>query len=256
MPHAPDFRLETSAEVGRTRIALAGELDGFGAEALTKAFERAAHAHECDELVLDLQNVSFIDSAGLRAVIEVERTARERNVPLVMTPTSPAVTELLRISGLNQRITLGPQAETPPAQEFAERAVLVLPADPTAPSRARAEVREAMRDLPDDELAVAALLASELVTNAVIHSGPAQDPKVRLLITIARDRLRIDVDDGGPGFDPQRPQPRRPDQGGRGLLLVDQLSSRWGAGPSAEDPARFSVWLELDLGCTAENRLH
>lgn len=255
MGHAPGFRLETSSEDARTTITVSGELDRFGAQELTRVFEHATRPGETSQLVLDMRNVSFIDSAGLRAVIEVEKSARERRVQLEMTPPPSAVTELLRISGLDERLNLGPSPNSTVTDEFSERVVLRLAANPAAPSRARAEIHEAMRQLPGEDIAVAALLTSELITNAVIHAPPGEDGTVRLLITTSPERLRIDVADGGSGFDPKRPQPRRPDQGGRGLLLVDALSGRWGAGPLTEDGFRFGVWFELDLGDAEGGRL-
>jgi len=58
--------------------------------------------------------------------------------------------------------------------------------------------------------------------------------------------IRIEVDDGGPGFDPKAPAQPRPDRG-RGLFLVDRFASRWGTEhvPAAAGP-RFMVWFEFD----------
>ena len=88
-----------------------------------------------------------------------------------------------------------------------------------------------------DFVDAASLLVSELVTNAIVHART--DVELRLM---ADDRmLRAEVSDGNPTF----PSPRRP-MGlagtGRGLLLMDDLASRWGVSPTG---AGKTVWFEL-----------
>lgn len=125
---------------------------------------------------------------------------------------------------------------------------LTLPRDLRAPAQARAEVREAMRAMSIDDRAVAVLLASELVTNAVIHSHSSTEQTIALRIAVTPARVRVEVIDPGPGLDPAR-RPRRPlTPGGGGLALVEHLASRWGAGRVSEIPPRFAVWFELDSG--------
>jgi len=80
--------------------------------------------------------------------------------------------------------------------------------------------------------ATAELLVSELVTNAIRASTIASEPVVRLLLTVDYDGLRISVWDAAPG------RPRRSEQsddaiGGRGLMLVEALSSDYGTYLSA-----------------------
>lgn len=251
MTHQPNFRIETSRKGTSKSIALAGELDGAAAAVLTGAFARALDEHDEGDLILDMEKLSFIDSAGLRAIIHIERAAQERRVPLVVTPPPAPVTELLRTAGLSERLSTGPQpSQTIDDGGFTERVELTLPLDDTAPGRARYEVRELIGDRPDDILAVAALLTSELVTNAVIHPRQPESGGVRLRITTSANRVRVEVFDRGPGFDPERPRRREPDRGGRGLLLVDQLASRWGArhveDGAHDDERGFAVWFELD----------
>lgn len=123
-----------------------------------------------------------------------------------------------------------------------------LPPDLRAPALARAEVREAMRTMSGDDRAVAVLLASELVTNAVIHSHPSEEETIGLLIAVTPTGVRVEVIDPGPGFDPANRPRRLPAPGGGGLLLVERLASGWGAGRVSEMPARFAVWFEIAAG--------
>ncbi|MET8676163.1 SpoIIE family protein phosphatase [Streptomyces sp. NPDC004647] len=90
------------------------------------------------------------------------------------------------------------------------------------------------------------LLASEVVTNALIHAHSEVDVRVREY----RDRLRVEVRDS----DPHPPVPVvfvGPDQpgnqeaeSGRGLLIVEAVASTWGSSPSGRGK---TTWFELDI---------
>jgi anti-sigma regulatory factor (Ser/Thr protein kinase) len=90
-----------------------------------------------------------------------------------------------------------------------------------------------------------ALLVSELVTNSVRHGGADEDDRLELSAHRDGDRLRIEVADRGPGFDPG-PALRRADDeiGGWGLILVERLADRWGV--DRDDDATV-VWFELSV---------
>lgn len=86
----------------------------------------------------------------------------------------------------------------------------------------------------------ALLLVSELVTNAVLHA----DGRPVLDVVVETDRLRISVSDAGRGTpEVQVDNPLLSDHG-RGMLLVDSLSSRWGSEPTG--PGGKRVWFELE----------
>jgi two-component sensor histidine kinase len=81
-----------------------------------------------------------------------------------------------------------------------------------------------------------ALLVSEVVTNAVRHAATVVE-----VHAVYDGRLRVEVSDDGLGW--PRVVHARPDaSGGRGLLIVDELATRWGA-DSLERGKR--VWFEV-----------
>ena len=246
----PNFRIDTLEGQSGLTIKLAGELDSATSRELLERFEQALAALDGRELVIDLDGVSFIDSSGMRALIVIERRAGEERIALAIAPPPAAVTELLQVTGLADRIPLAPRAEdAPPSGPFLERIEIALARDADAPARARAELRQAILGrLSDRDSAAATLLTSELVTNAVIHPGDAVGGSVGLRITTYQDRVRVEVTDEGSGFEPGGLPRRRPrEAGGHGLIVVDGLSSRWGsARRRVAESEGFCVWFELD----------
>ena len=116
-----------------------------------------------------------------------------------------------------------------------------LPANPRSIAEARALVRTAIRswDIPIDA-ETAALLVSELVTNAVTHDRTATGHAwVALEITGNRDQLHVEVRDASPAQPVLHAAPSLDAEHGRGLLLVDLLSSAWGCFPTAAGKAVY-----------------
>jgi transcriptional regulator with XRE-family HTH domain len=115
-----------------------------------------------------------------------------------------------------------------------------LPANEHAPRSARDALSFVGADIPDDPLQIALLLASELVTNSVVH-GPPDPSTVGLLISVERNVLRVEVSDGSP----HAATPKAPNEdGGLGLAFVAEMASRWGAG---RNDGINVTWFELDL---------
>ena len=96
-----------------------------------------------------------------------------------------------------------------------------------------------LRDLPSDVTGCAALLTSELVTNAVLHAGTP----LCVTLHILADRIRVDVADGNPHF-PSIKEYGRDAATGRGLTLFNTLASNWGV--QAVDGGKI-VWFELPV---------
>jgi serine phosphatase RsbU (regulator of sigma subunit)/anti-sigma regulatory factor (Ser/Thr protein kinase) len=117
--------------------------------------------------------------------------------------------------------------------------------EPSAVAEARAFVRDTLVSwgLPpgDDILADAVLLASELVTNAIVHAGTAVQLTCRFngetveISVLDRHPARVIPDPPSPVINVERPS-------GRGLLLPAALSSSWGV---TYAPAAKVVWFRL-----------
>lgn len=114
-----------------------------------------------------------------------------------------------------------------------------LPHSDRAPRMARAFVAESLQGWHlDDMIESASLVVSEVVTNAVIHARSDAE----LVLERTPTALRISVTDRGDGL-VRQPGPPGSD-GGRGLLIVQQLSTSWGAEPTGTGNC---VWAELPI---------
>lgn len=117
-----------------------------------------------------------------------------------------------------------------------------LAAHPGSPAQARRLARARLTgwEVCADTCDTAALVITELVTNAIVHTASS---RVVCELHDHEDTVRIAVQDEGCAPGEPHPSPQRPDEEhGRGLLLVDALCRAWGAqelGPG------LLVWAEL-----------
>jgi pimeloyl-ACP methyl ester carboxylesterase/anti-sigma regulatory factor (Ser/Thr protein kinase) len=116
-----------------------------------------------------------------------------------------------------------------------------LACDRLAPRTARRAIADFLDandlgQLSDD----AALLTSELVTNAVRHAaGPIQVDAY-----VQRSQFRLEVADEVPGSGPAPRRAHPNDENGRGMELIDKLAVKWGWHTAGH---RKIVWLEMAL---------
>jgi anti-sigma regulatory factor (Ser/Thr protein kinase) len=130
--------------------------------------------------------------------------------------------------------------DPPPGRPL--RAVLDLGAVPTAPGCARAWTRQILWEWRLAGLSdTTEVIVSELTTNAVLASRREGCPFIRLILTLEEVELAILVRDYCSGS----PQPRdagADDEDGRGLLLVEAMSSRSGWYPADDGTLGKVVW--------------
>jgi anti-sigma regulatory factor (Ser/Thr protein kinase) len=211
-----------------------------------------------DELVLDRGDSLIMYSDGLierRGELITDGMERLANMATAIAkagwPDRPAVTFASMLSTeertddvvvlcvnyngvADERITVPPVGTT-------RDGMSTLHLEPVVESTpvARHWIAAHLRDLPADVSGHAALLTSELVTNAVLHAATP----LCLTLHILPDRIRVDVADGDPAF------PSVKDYGpdaatGRGLTIFNTLASQWGV--QAVDGGKI-VWFELPV---------
>src|SRR4051794_29170478 len=115
---------------------------------------------------------------------------------------------------------------------------LHLPSRPDSPMTARHRLVELEPALAPETMAKLRLLVTELVANSVRH---ASGTPIDVTVIVVGDLVRVEVSDGGDGFEPPSPDPSPLKAAGWGLFLVRRMASRWGA-----DPATGTVWFEVE----------
>ena len=122
--------------------------------------------------------------------------------------------------------------------QMIQRESCVLPRSMTAPALARGFVSSTLASWEvRDTFADVALLASELVTNAVRHANG----DVALSLRLDRDRVRVAVRDSS-DVKPIMGDLADAHDGGWGLHIVDRLASSWGL---ETDDYGKTVWCEV-----------
>ncbi len=86
-------------------LSLCGEIDAHSAPALRVALEQCLSAGS-GEVRLHMGGVGFMDSSGLRAVIEANHAALRDDRALVLVAPTPIVRRLIEVSGLVDHIAM------------------------------------------------------------------------------------------------------------------------------------------------------
>lgn len=117
-----------------------------------------------------------------------------------------------------------------------------FPADLSSVGGARRWVRETLEGKvggSEELVDLAMLLTSEVVTNSLVHGRSG----VEVSIDRRPDRIRIGVTDSDQGFIRRR-APALGSQSGRGVELVESMSSGWGVNRFVSGK---QVWFDLDV---------
>jgi anti-sigma regulatory factor (Ser/Thr protein kinase) len=161
-------------------------------------------------------------------------------VASVIPPPAPLGTD-----AAGDRLGPGPAAGARPDTTADRRFRFELAAHPGAVAQARRVTRTQLTGwaLCEDTCDTAALVVSELVTNAIVHTASAQ---IVCELQDGDDLVRIAVRDEGCAPGEPHPSPQRPEEEhGRGLLLIESLCRSWGAQPVGMG---LLVWADVPRG--------
>ena len=101
----PSFELRIVRSDSRLHIAPAGELDIATAPQLEQAISEAT-SEPVSELVLDLRELTFMDSSGLRTLAQANVKAEQAGTALSIWRGSRQIERVLEISGLGPLLPL------------------------------------------------------------------------------------------------------------------------------------------------------
>ncbi len=93
------LRISSSAsDLDGVRLALAGELDLAGAPQLERSLQELERQRP-RRVVIDLAGLSFIDSTGLRVLLQAQARLGEQGSELLLRPGEPAVQRVFDVTG-------------------------------------------------------------------------------------------------------------------------------------------------------------
>jgi anti-anti-sigma factor len=217
-------------------VSLAGAVDRLSLPEVQRTLRKHLNDRPA-ALICDLSGVDHLDRtcAGVFAMVANHPASRWPDTCFVLCGAQPAVAEVLERAQVSRFVALYQGVEDALGAVVARppylRDALWLAPTPTAPEAARTFVRQLCRHWqlvpPDAGLVdLAVLLASELVTNAVVHART----DLRLQVELRGERLHLAVRDGSPRLLRLVPADTQA-QAGRGLMLVERLARAWGVHP-------------------------
>ena len=96
------MKLNTIIEEKTCTIAIEGSIDALAAQELEQAVNDAAP--QCEKMILDMSQVDYISSGGLRAVVGANHTVGKGN--LVLRGLAPNVLEIFRLTGFTKYLII------------------------------------------------------------------------------------------------------------------------------------------------------
>ena len=157
---------------------------------------------------------------------------------------------LLAVSGANPRgISAGTRLAWSrpcggPRMEVSQASVVLLPCVPSSVGTARGQLSTELRarGIFPATVGDAALVVSELHSNAILHARPLPGSRVRVSWALGPAWIELAVGDGGSETLPRAFHPSLSSIGGRGLAIVEHLCSSWGV---RDDDLGTTVWAVL-----------
>jgi anti-sigma B factor antagonist len=202
-------------EPGRASVSVIGEVDASNADRLRLAILDAASKHGA-QVEVDLSGVTFIDSSGVRAIVDASVALDSSGSGLVLCHVPRHVLRIMEITDVGSSVEV--RSTAPFERKFCP--------DPAELPPARAALRAWLHDVGvhgENTTSDVLVVTSELVTNGVFHDGGD-------LITLRADRQDRDVSievttvDHLPGRHPTYRDVEDSLEGGRGLAIVHALS--------------------------------
>ena len=108
MTEVPQPELEVSVQrsAGEAIVRVVGELDVASAQALSDVLHSLERP--CDRVILDLSELTFIDSTGLRLAVAEHRRAMMDGFDFVLAGATERVMRVLRLTGLDVALPIAP----------------------------------------------------------------------------------------------------------------------------------------------------
>lgn len=214
-------------------VRASGELDHGNCAAFGSILTRLLdNGH--GRVVLDLRELDFIDSCGIRLLIKTAMAAEESGRSLHIASMAPHLDYVLTLSGFKDIFTIGPADEQVTGVEPAtsHTQCFSVPGSPHQCRRVRDEVAQFAQGMGFDALAVddVKLAVGEAVSNAIRH-GAICDGSIEVKCSRTDDLLSVNLRYPSTQFDPDSVPPptySSAPEGGMGIyfmrLVMDQVN--------------------------------
>jgi len=104
------------------QITVAGEVDAESADTVQEAVLDVLRGHRPQRIEMDLRAVTFLDSAGIRMLLQCSADARVSGSDFAVTAAHPAAYRVLQVSGLLDHLGLTGRPASAGGAADAERA--------------------------------------------------------------------------------------------------------------------------------------
>jgi anti-anti-sigma factor len=106
----PEYRCDIVRHRGRVTLYLSGEIDLAAMADFVDAADAAlATGPAC--VIVDLADVSFMDSAGLAGLVQIQQQTRDAGAEFLLQSPSRIVARVIELSGLERRFGLDRDTE-------------------------------------------------------------------------------------------------------------------------------------------------
>jgi anti-anti-sigma factor len=113
----PNVEVTCTQDGDTARIQVIGELTDGARRALVRAMtDLMLNGTVLHRVVVDLSAVSFVNSAGIAALVQLQKMGQPRRIELALAVQSVAVTRPLQLSGLWHRFTIIDRREGTPEE--------------------------------------------------------------------------------------------------------------------------------------------
>lgn len=210
---APAFEISHALEGHACVARLSGDIDTAIVPELRTDLEQSIEAG-CVNLVLDLSEVTYVDSSALGLLVWLDHRLRPCDGRVLLAGANPDVSRILEISGLAAfsasiaisddvaAALVGLDSEIPATEALWTRQICI-PAEIDRLAGVRDKVSVLVSPLGFSEAAIFDIKVAlgEALANAVRHGAPETDGKVCVDVIAHPDRVVLQVTDNGPGFD-------------------------------------------------------
>jgi len=235
-----DLQISVS-ETERPTIKITGEVDYHNAQAIRDAVSDL-DGRKSYSFTVDVEDMEFIDSSGLSALLDASRVARAHHGEVCLRSPSDQLIHVLTVAGFASHFSIIPKnghaatGEEPRAPAGGRATWQVTQFDVPPESELIADIRNRVaklaqtlpftnQDIEDIKLAV-----GEASSNALRYGCPNSTDKIRVRCCLDGSGLRVQIKDNGPCFDPNSitaPPIENLEEGGRGIffmrILMDEV---------------------------------